>query len=107
MEVWSAPRTCGDCVYLSTWYLSPAPPQAFMASRGLQRPVEVETSSLAQVSEVMALLHAAEGGADGSSGSGSIITRIMLDNMTKKSAEAAGGWMCVWVERCCVNVKRL
>ena len=89
-----------------------------MRAKGIRRPLEVETRTLAELQEVLALLDASaaapaaaaaaaaalgnaagaaghgggSGGGDsgGSSGS-SMITRIMLDNMTKKDAGAPGG----------------
>jgi hypothetical protein len=83
--------------------------QAFMHAKGIRRPLEVETRTLEELQEVLALLDAsaaaaapgnaagAAGAGDGSGGgsSGSMITRIMLDNMTKKDVAAPGGRCCV------------
>jgi hypothetical protein len=72
-----------------------------MRARNLSRPLEVETRTLDELREVLAILDgssgsgggaaaAAGGQQSGSSGSGSMITRIMLDNMTKKDSQAPG-----------------
>ena len=88
-----------------------------MRARGIRRPLEVETRTLDEVREVLAILDAAGGGGGGAascssgSGSGSMITRIMLDNMTKRSVGVPGGWggmvACTSVRVCvCVCVER-
>jgi len=56
--------------------------QEFMRSKGIKRPMEVETRTLEELREVLDIL-------DSSPESG--ITRIMLDNMTKKDANAEFG----------------
>ncbi|EFN58889.1 hypothetical protein CHLNCDRAFT_19514 [Chlorella variabilis] len=71
--------------------------EEFMRARGIRRPLEVETRTLDEVREVLAILDAAGGGGGGAascssgSGSGSMITRIMLDNMTKRSVGVPAG----------------
>ena len=81
-----------------------------MRAKGIRRPLEVETRTLEELQEVLALLDASAAAAPGStagaagdgstggstgggsgSSSGSMITRIMLDNMTRKDAAAPGG----------------
>lgn len=56
--------------------------EEFMRSKGIKRPLEVETRTLDEVREVLDIL-------DSRPDSG--ITRIMLDNMTKKDPEAPSG----------------
>lgn len=56
--------------------------EAFLAGRGLSRPMEVEGRTLAEVREAVGILDAA-GGKSG-------ITRIMLDNMARRDAAALG-----------------
>ena len=53
-----------------------------MRAKGIKRPMEVETRTLDELKEVLAIL-------DSSPASG--ITRIMLDNMTRRDAAAPGG----------------
>lgn len=53
-----------------------------MRSKGLQRPMEVETRTLEELATTLAILDRDPQ---------SMITRIMLDNMTKKDPEAPGG----------------
>lgn len=54
----------------------------YMKGKGLQRPIEVETRTLGEVHQVTSIMRD-----DSDSG----ITRIMLDNMTKKDANAPAG----------------
>lgn len=56
--------------------------EAFMRGKGIARPVEVETRTLAELREVVEILD---------SDPSSMITRVMLDNMTKKDASAPSG----------------
>jgi hypothetical protein len=70
-----------------------------MRGLGIQRPLEVETRTLDELREVLAILDAAgncggasDGGSSGGSSGGSMITRVMLDNMTRKSS-GAPGWL--------------
>jgi len=66
---------------------------AFMQRRGIQRPLEVETRTLDELKEVLQIIDAANVSStgDNSDTSGSGITRIMLDNMTKKDIGAPSG----------------
>lgn len=54
-----------------------------MRSKGISRPMEVETRTLEELATALAILDRDPK---------SMITRLMLDNMTKKSASALGGW---------------
>eukprot|EP00887_Chlorella_sp_A99_P002696 scaffold6.g2696.t1 len=54
----------------------------FMRSKGIQRPLEVETRTLDELREVLSILDASPG---------SMVTRVMLDNMTKKDPSAPAG----------------
>jgi nicotinate-nucleotide pyrophosphorylase (carboxylating) len=65
----------------------------FMKSKGIQRPMEVETRTLDELKEVLAILDAANVSSTGSTNVSSTngITRIMLDNMTKKDSAAPRG----------------
>lgn len=63
------------------------PLQDFMRAKGVQRPLEVETRTLEELRQVLALLDAV---AAGSGSTGSMITRIMLDNMTRRDPGAPG-----------------
>ncbi|KAL4541042.1 hypothetical protein Ndes2437B_g05435 [Nannochloris sp. 'desiccata'] len=66
---------------------------AFMQSKGIQRPMEVETRTLDELKEVLEILDAANvsstGDESGTNSGG--ITRIMLDNMTRKDTGAPSG----------------
>jgi nicotinate-nucleotide pyrophosphorylase (carboxylating) len=69
---------------------------AFMKLKGIQRPMEVETRTIDELKEVLAILDTANVASTGNdesanSTNGSGITRIMLDNMTKKDPEAPSG----------------
>ncbi|KAL4440692.1 hypothetical protein ABPG77_000401 [Micractinium sp. CCAP 211/92] len=57
--------------------------EEYQRRKGIRRPVEVETRTLAELKEVLAILDAA--------GPDTMITRIMLDNMTRKHPEAPSG----------------
>ena len=56
--------------------------KSYMNENGIERPVEVETRTLSEVEEVVNLLD---------SGKYGCITRIMLDNMTRKDASCPSG----------------
>ena len=56
--------------------------QGYMAANGLKLPVEVETTSLEEVAEVLRLL-------DGDPGC--CVIRVMLDNMAKYDTQQPGG----------------
>lgn len=56
--------------------------EAYLKGNGIQRPIEVETRTLDELQEVLAILD---------SQPASMVTRIMLDNMTRKDARAASG----------------
>ena len=56
--------------------------QEFMRSRGVRRPLEVETRTLGELHEVLALLD--------SVGGASMISRVMLDNMTRRDDAVPG-----------------
>lgn len=53
-----------------------------MRGKGIDRPVEVETRTLEELQEVLALLDASPN---------TMVTRVMLDNMTKPDPSALGG----------------
>ncbi|KAI7843930.1 hypothetical protein COHA_002470 [Chlorella ohadii] len=55
----------------------------YQRSKGIRRPVEVETRTLDELREVLAILDAAQGQ--------SMVTRIMLDNMTKRDGSKPAG----------------
>jgi len=59
-----------------------SPTQVFLRERGLQLPVEVETTTLEEVQQVLDLRQADRR---------CIVTRIMLDNMAVRSPSAKGG----------------
>jgi nicotinate-nucleotide pyrophosphorylase (carboxylating) len=67
---------------------------AFMQSKKIQRPMEVETRTLDELKQVLEILDAANvssTGDDSGSTTGSGVTRIMLDNMTRKDTGAPSG----------------
>ncbi|GAB4820931.1 hypothetical protein N2152v2_007977 [Parachlorella kessleri] len=56
--------------------------EAYMRAKGIQRPMEVETRTLDELREALAILDRDPN---------TMITRLMLDNMTRKDAKAPGG----------------
>jgi hypothetical protein len=61
-----------------------------MRAKGIRRPLEVETRTLDELRQVLALLDAATADGGGPASPGGMVTRIMLDNMTRRDPQAPG-----------------